>query len=73
MFSAKRLSKKYALPPKNGPVPRQPVNGYAAPTGTPWKRLEDMPGELAVQESIVVKAPRPQGAAAMAAPQKLPS
>ena len=27
MFSANRFSEKYAFSPKNGPVPRQPVNG----------------------------------------------
>ena len=30
MFSAQRLSEKYAFSPKNGPVPERPVNGYIA-------------------------------------------
>ena len=28
MFSAQRLSEKYAFSPKNGPVPERPVNAY---------------------------------------------
>jgi hypothetical protein len=49
MFSANVFLAEYDFPPKNGPVPSQPVNGYVSQDlpdlGRLMRQMEQEPGE----------------------------